>query len=83
MKFRRQHPVGPCVVDFYCAAVKLAVEIDGASHDMGDRPQRDAIREDFLRSQGIETLRIEAGAVLASPVELAVAVVEACRDRGA
>ena len=36
--FRRQHPIGPYVLDFYCAKARLAVEIDGASHDMGDRP---------------------------------------------
>jgi len=36
--FRRQHPIGPYVVDFYCAKANLAVEIDGMSHDMGDRP---------------------------------------------
>src|SRR6202050_1672909 len=39
--FRRQHPIGPYVLDFYCAKARLAVEIDGVTHDMGDRPQRD------------------------------------------
>jgi len=36
--FRRQHPVGPYVVDFYCAKAKVCFEIDGIVHDMGDRP---------------------------------------------
>jgi very-short-patch-repair endonuclease len=36
--FRRQHPIGPYVLDFYCAEARLAVEIDGMSHDVGDRP---------------------------------------------
>jgi very-short-patch-repair endonuclease len=34
-KFRRQHPLGNCIVDFYCAAVRLVVEVDGMSHEMG------------------------------------------------
>jgi very-short-patch-repair endonuclease len=38
IKFRKQHPVGDYVVDFYCAEKQLAVEIDGIAHDMGDRP---------------------------------------------
>jgi hypothetical protein len=34
VKFRNQHPVGPYVIDFYCAAAKLGFEIDGIAHDM-------------------------------------------------
>jgi very-short-patch-repair endonuclease len=34
--FRRQHPIGPYVVDFDCATARLAVEVDGIDHDMGD-----------------------------------------------
>ena len=41
--FRRQHPLGPFILDFYCAEARLAVEIDGLSHNMGD-PDRDARR---------------------------------------
>jgi very-short-patch-repair endonuclease len=33
LKFRRQHPIGPYVVDFYCHPNKLVVEVDGMSHD--------------------------------------------------
>ena len=83
VKIRRQHPVGPYVVDFYCAAVKLAIEIDGIAHDMGDRSERDAKRDKFLREQAIETLRIPAKDVLASPADVAEAVAAICRGRGA
>ena len=41
LHFRRQHPVGEYVLDFYCPAAKLAIEVDGAAHDFGDRPARD------------------------------------------
>ena len=58
--FHRQHPVGPYVLDFYCAMARLAVEIDGISHDMGDRPQRDARRDAWLEARGITVMRIAA-----------------------
>jgi len=46
--FRRQHPIGPYVLDFYCAKARLCVEVDGGSHSMGDQPRRDARRDAFL-----------------------------------
>jgi len=47
--FRRQHPIGPYVLDFYCAKARLAVEIDGMSHDVAHGPQRDAQKDAWLR----------------------------------
>ena len=41
-KFRRQHPVGPYIVDFYCPEARLAIEVDGASH--APAPNRSGIR---------------------------------------
>jgi very-short-patch-repair endonuclease len=58
--FRRQHPIGPYVIDFYCANARLAIEIDGASHDMGDRPQRDARRDAWLKEHGVTVMRVAA-----------------------
>jgi very-short-patch-repair endonuclease len=58
--FRRQHPVGPYVLDFYCAKAQLAVEIDGIGHDMGSRPQRDLQRDAWLKERGITVVRIAA-----------------------
>ncbi len=60
LRFRRQHPIGPYVLDFYCAGARLAVEVDGESHGFGDRPERDNRREAWLAEQGIRTLRIPA-----------------------
>jgi very-short-patch-repair endonuclease len=40
--FRRQHPLGPYVLDFFCPSARLCVEIDGGSHSFGDRPRADA-----------------------------------------
>ena len=56
-KFRRQHPIDPYVLDFYCGDLRLAIELDGGRHNTTDGKKRDKAREAFLRSQGIETLR--------------------------
>jgi very-short-patch-repair endonuclease len=42
VKIRRQHPVGPYGIDFYCAEAKTGFEVDGIAHDMGDRTRRTA-----------------------------------------
>ena len=78
-KFRRQHPLGPYVLDFYCAAAKLCVEIDGIAHSMGNRPERDAARDDWLGGRGIEIVRIPATDVLRSPIDTAEALIRRCR----
>jgi len=62
--FRRQHPVGPYVLDFYCAEAELCVEVDGWGHNMGDQPSRDERRDAWLASQGLDILRISAVDVL-------------------
>ena len=55
-KFRRQHSVGPYVIDFYCPALKLDVEIDGDSHFSGDAVEDDKRRQAFIESFGIRFL---------------------------
>ena len=64
LKFRRQHPTGPYVIDFFCSDARLAIEVDGEAHSRGDRPERDDTRDRWLRSAGIETLRIPATELL-------------------
>ena len=64
LRFRRQHPLGPFIVDFYCDEAKLAVEVDGATHDAADRPDRDVRRGRWLTGLGVRTLRINAREVL-------------------
>jgi very-short-patch-repair endonuclease len=75
--FRRQHPIGPYVLDFFCATARLAVEIDGAVHDVEDRPQRDQRRDAWLGAQGVTTMRIAAAEVLAAPDDVADGIVRA------
>ena len=64
LKFRRQHPSGPYVLDFFCSDARLAVEIDGEGHARGDQPMRDARRNAWFHAAGIATLRIPARDVL-------------------
>jgi very-short-patch-repair endonuclease len=64
VRFRRQHPVGPWILDFYCHARRLAVEIDGTTHDHPDRARLDQRRAVWLETRGILTLRIAASEVL-------------------
>jgi very-short-patch-repair endonuclease len=64
LKFRRQHPIGPFVLDFYCVNARLAVEVDGSIHTLGDNPTRDDSRDRWLERHGITVLRIEARHVL-------------------
>ncbi len=73
--FRKQHPIGPYRADFYCAAAKLVIEVDGAAHDMGDRPARDEARTTALEAQGYRVIRTPAGEVLRSADTAAASIV--------
>ncbi|SFK25360.1 Very-short-patch-repair endonuclease [Sphingomonas sp. NFR04] len=64
LRFRKQHPAGPYVLDFYCAPAALAIEADGEAHARGDRPERDATRDAWLKAQGVRVLRYAATEVL-------------------
>jgi very-short-patch-repair endonuclease len=63
-RFRRQHPSGLFVADFYCASARLVIEVDGVAHEMGDRLARDVRRDAWLAEQGVAVLRIPAKDVL-------------------
>jgi len=63
LKFRRQHPIGPFILDFYCAEARLAVEVDGRGHDHPDRLDHDRRRTAWLRAHGVRVIRLAAEAV--------------------
>jgi very-short-patch-repair endonuclease len=79
--WRKQHAAGPYVLDFFCARVNLAVEIDGIAHDMGDRPQRDLARDHWLLAHRIDTVRIPAADVLRDPHAVASSLYELVQIR--
>ena len=60
IKFRRQHPVGPYILDFYCASAHLAVEVDGSVHDSPEAGLHDQRRTAWLGTQGIKVIRLRA-----------------------
>jgi very-short-patch-repair endonuclease len=62
-RFRR-FPFDGYVIDFACLERRLAIEVDGEAHSMGDRPQRDVRRDRELANYGFEALRIAARDVL-------------------
>jgi very-short-patch-repair endonuclease len=57
--FDRQNPIDNYIVDFYCKELKLAIEIDGGSHDFEEIAVNDEIREIQLKSLGIRFLRFK------------------------
>jgi very-short-patch-repair endonuclease len=60
----RQHPVGPYILDFYCSAAHLAIEVDGLAHDNAARARQDERRRAWLAERGITTLRVRSDDVL-------------------
>ncbi len=80
-KYRRQHPAGHYILDFYCAAASLAIEVDGLAHDGHEAAARDARRSAFLRSQHVATLRVPAKSVLENLEGTVVRIVKVCADR--
>jgi very-short-patch-repair endonuclease len=78
-KFRRQHPFERCTVDFYCAAAKLVLEVDGDSHSMGSRPEQDARQDAWLNQQGIRVLRFDAADFMKDVESVVRSILEAAR----
>jgi very-short-patch-repair endonuclease len=64
LRFRRQHPIGPYILDFYCPSAHLAIEVDGFAHDAAPQVRHDEQRQAWLRQQGINVLRVRAADVL-------------------
>ena len=64
-KFRRQHPYGPFVLDFYCHAARLAVEVDGGYH--WRRRAEDRRRDRWLTACGLTVVRVTNDEVLDTP----------------
>ena len=76
LKFRRQHPAGRYILDFFCAQAKLAVEIEGHAHNTEGRPEHDRIRTLWLENEGLRVLRIPATEVLKDATSVATAIAQ-------
>jgi len=56
-KFRRQHPLGIYIADFYCHKLKLVIELDGSVHDNEEVKKNDALRQKLIEEDGLNVIR--------------------------
>ncbi|MGA9364763.1 MAG: DUF559 domain-containing protein [Bacteroidota bacterium] len=66
LHFRRQAPLGSFIVDFYCPAAKLVLELDGIHHDLSDEKDYDRLREEHLKARGVKVIRFKNNEILMS-----------------
>jgi len=81
LKFLRQYSVGPYILDFYCPALKLAVELDGGQHNEAEIREYDEARSDFLHAQGIRLLRFWNHEVLQQSEAVLLKIAEEVKDK--
>jgi len=67
LKFRRQHIVGPYIVDFFCDELQIAIEADGRQHEAVWRWEYDSRRTFLLNAHGIEVIRLSNELILRDP----------------
>lgn len=77
--FRRRHPVGPYILDFYCPELKLCIEIDGDSHGVDGASAGDARRTAFLERKGITVIRFRNSGVRGDLMGAADRILEICQ----
>ena len=63
-QFYRQKVIGGYIVDFYCPKARFVVEIDGNQHDYPEHKENDTVRDLFMSSQGLKTLRFHNQEIL-------------------
>ena len=63
-KFRRQHPIGGYILDFYCHKLSLSIEIDGGYHLKKEQKEKDKERTNYLSSIGISEIRFTNNEIL-------------------
>jgi very-short-patch-repair endonuclease len=59
LKFRRQHPLGRYIADFYCREARLVIELEGSIHNQKDQKEYDKIRQEILQKRDLRVLRIK------------------------
>jgi cyclase len=69
-KFRRQHPYSIYILDFYCHALKLVIEVDGSIHNITEIKLNDERRQNTLQNDGLFVLRFRNGAIEKSPEQV-------------
>jgi very-short-patch-repair endonuclease len=77
-KFRRQHPIERFIIDFYCAEVKLCIEIDGDSHSEPGQKEYDTARTELLESIGCKVIRFTNNDVRHNMDAVAREIIDIC-----
>ena len=80
-RFRRQHQIGPYVVDFYCASRKITIEADGGQHLSAEGLARDTQRTRYLEERGVTVLRFSDREILLETEGVLEAIARAVRGR--
>ena len=65
-KFRRQHPLGIYIADFYCHKLKLVIELDGTIHDNEEVKMNDEVRQKLIQEDGLTVMRFKNEEVMNS-----------------
>jgi cyclase len=79
-KFRRQHPYGIYILDFYCHQLKLVIEVDGAIHDDEVVKRKDEERQHLLEAEGLIVLRFKNEAVLSKLDTIIITIEQYIKD---
>ncbi|HEY8690100.1 MAG TPA: DUF559 domain-containing protein [Chitinophagaceae bacterium] len=79
-KFRRQHPLGIYIADFYCHKLKLVIELDGSIHDNEEVKLNDEIRQKFIEEDGILVMRFKNEEILKDIQNVLRIVLEKCNE---
>jgi very-short-patch-repair endonuclease len=80
-KFRRQHSIGSYVVDFYCPAERLVVEVDGSVHQTPGAQARDQDRDNVMAGLAIAVIRVSNDEVF-NQIDLVLSQIAGCFSRG-
>ena len=81
IQFYRQKPIGPYIADFYAPAVKLIIEADGSQHMEEEHREYDAVRDTFLKANGLLVLRFDNLQVLTETEAVMEAIFRVCSER--
>jgi very-short-patch-repair endonuclease len=76
LKFKRQHHIGRYVVDFYCAELKLIIELEGGIHEEENQKEYDVVRFEELEAMGYQILRVKNEEVIINVEKVVAKILE-------
>jgi len=79
-KWRRQQSIGNFVADFYCAKLKLVVEVDGVTHEEESVKEKDKLKEQFLKGNHFRVIRFSDDEVLGNVEKVLKKISKVCKE---